>query len=611
MSSTSAPVPSEHPAAVWAQRVAWTALLACAALLPVTTSLTFGTIGGTWSYTEDFVQVPKLLLLVILLCIATLAWVVDIAVSRRAMRLSPAVWALGAFAALASVSTALAPEPVMSFFGSSELMTGALTWLASVWVAVLLGQYVTSGTRMEQAGWAFLGGGVGVSVIGLLQAAGADPLRLPVGDPQIWMIMRASSTLGNPDYAGAYLVAPAIVGLSLAFAQPIQWKRWLAGAGASVCALASFVTLTRAAWIGIAVGVILYLYLNKSEKLPGGRLAMFASVAALALVAVGALLAGPEWVVARFSSVGGGLDSFSSGRITLWGDALRIIGNHPLLGTGADRLALGGYEVQRSLVIQGQTRFVMQDPHNLALLAAGVFGVPALLTLLTSWALALRAAWAWLATHPEPSRARAMYSGWVCALAAALVTAFFSVTTLPFLFGLMTATGMVLAPTLKPLERHRWVGMASAGVAIVVLTAGLYGTSLAFASSRHLMQARYADTRFHLEEAIRLSPWDTRLISNYYFAKINANRAAFTGDDVALAHSTAAQIDSEIRAEILKTPGELLFYRLRIYLYEISTGFPGYQAERHREAIEAALSAFPDDPEFTEKLEALSVGAAQ
>ncbi len=592
----------------WAGRIAWGALLACAAALPLTTSVTRRLIGGTWSFTEDFVQVPKLLSLLVLAGVATAGWAVDLALTGRRVRLSKAHIALAVFAVLIGASTAFASQPVMSWFGSSELMTGAVTWLTCLWLCFLVGQYVTSGDRIRHMAWAFAGGATGVGLIGLLQAVGADPLGMQVANVQEWMLMRASSTLGNPDYTGTYLVAPAIVALSLAVAEPGGWKRWAAAGFAAVCGLTAFVTLTRAAWIGIIVGLIVYFLIARDRKRPAGRAILVAGGAIVGIVLLGVLVAGPSGVASRFSSLGGGLDGLSSGRITLWGDAARIIANQPLLGTGADRLALGAYEVQKNLFFQGPSRMVLQDPHNGVLMVAGIFGIPALLALGALLYLALSAALRWLGANPAASGTRSVYAGWVAALVAILVTSLFSVLTLPFVFSVFLVIGVVLSPTLRPIDGHRVVAIVGGVLALALIGVGLYGTSLAFASSRHLMLARYADTRSHLEESLRLTPWDTRLSTNYYFAKINANRAILTGDDITLAQETAAQIDAELRLALLETPRELLFHSLRIDLYAASKGYPAYQADAHLAAIDEALAAFPGDPEFTREARRAAVG---
>jgi len=594
-----------------AERVAWYTLLALTAVLPLTTSVTRGVIGGTWSLTDDWVNVPKLMVLLILAGIATVAWAVDTATGARVFRTGSALVALAAFAVTVIASTFLGSQPLLSLFGSSDLKTGAVTWLTCAWVAVLLGQYVTGAVRLRQISWAFVGGGAGVALIGLLQAVGADPLGLPIVDAQVWVLMRASSTLGNPDYAGTFLVAPSVVALALWSSEKTSSMRWLAGIAALACSFTAFLTLTRAAWIGLFVGLALFALLTYRGKRPTAKAIGIAIGGGVALIAAGVLIAKPIHVGLRFSFADG-LDAFSSGRVTLWTDAARIIANHPLAGTGADRLAVGGYEVQRAIIYKGISRFVLQDPHNAALLIAGIFGIPALLAVCALVYFAFRDGFRWLREHQERrSAAWTLYGGWLCALAALVATSLLSVYPIASIFSAFLVVGVVVAPSLRPTPQLKPLALTCAALAVALIGVGLYGTSLAFSSDRHLMLAKLGEARFHLEEAMRLTPWDTRTRTNYYLAKINASRSALTSEDIAAARDTAAQLDGELRMELAETPGELLFQRLRVYAQEMMVGAPGYDAATHAQVLDEALAAFPGDPEFTEKRDALKAGVAQ
>lgn len=597
-------------------RLAWWSLMACIAALPLLTSITWGSVGGMWALTEDFIQLPKLMWLLLTTGVATVAWVIDVATTGRAFRVGRATISVAVMAAWIALSTAFATEPLHSLLGGSDLMTGAITWLTCLWLSVLVGQYVTDTSGLKQAAWALVGGGSVVALVGVLQALGLDVLNYQIDSSQVWMLMRGSSTLGNPDYTGSYLVAPALVALGLWRAEREQLKRYLAVGAAALCVLGAFVTLTRGAWLGLAAGATVFAVLTLDRSRPEWRkaLSVFAAAAA-GVLAIGVLIAGPGWVALRFAPDtdvrGGLLDMLSSGRVTMWTDAIAVAGRHPLFGTGADRFALGAYPVQRDLVFEGGSRFVLQDPHNVALMTLGIFGIPALLALGTLLFFVISDARGWLSKATRGSAGHTMYAAWFSALVGVLVTAVFAVTTLPFLFVLLLTVGVVMAPSLKPLENRSWVWMVSAATAVAVIGAGLYGAGLSFAASRHLAQARYADARFHLEEANRLTPWDTRIRTEYLGRKVSAYQDRLTGTDVALAQEAVDEIETGIRLELTRAPGELLLYRVRISLHESMVGAPAYSADAHRAAIESALQAFPGDPEFAEKLKAFEAGVAK
>lgn len=590
-----------------AESTAWYAVLACVALLPVTTSITHGAIAGLYSYTQDAYHVPKLALLLAGAAVATVAWVADVVAGRRVVRMSRTFIALAAFVLLTAASTALAPEPLSSLFGASGLMTGLITWLLSGWTAVLVSQYVTGGKRLTEISWALVGGSAALGLIAVLQALGLDPVRTAVGEGQEWMVARGMATLGNPDYVGAFLVIPTLVAMSAVLHATTSRSRATAITAAAIIAGGMFVTLTRAAWIGVIVGIAALVFLTSQDRSTLARRARtVGGLAALAAVA-GTLIVGPGNVLSRISSVSKGLDAFSSGRITLWTDTLRVIADHPLWGTGADRLALGAYRVQDEVIIEGIRRFVMQDPHSLPLLAAGVFGIPAATALLAALVMALVSAWKQANAQRDTARSQKggtgsqmLYAGWVAGLLGFLVTSLLSVYTISTVFVLFLGVGVVLAPSLRAAEA-RWLRAALVAFAACLIVVAAYGTTMSLRASYHAAYSRVGDTKFELEEAIRLTPWDSKARTDYLWRKINSVGGTLQGADVTAAHATADALEAEIRLNGADFPEELLFFRLRVDLHDFMKGHPGYRPERHKEALDEALEAFPDDPEFTER----------
>jgi len=112
------------------------------------------------------------------------------------------------------------------------------------------------------------------------------------------------------------------------------------------------------------------------------------------------------------------------------------------------------------------------------------------------------------------------------------------------------------------------------------------------------MQSRSGDSQLHLEEAMRISPWDTRMRVSYMWRKAGSFKPVITGGDIAAAQEALASLDTEIRLEILRSPHELLFYRMRVELYRLAQGFPAHDPQKVLDAIEDALVAYPNDEEF-------------
>lgn len=603
--SNPAPVPNQRSLTT---RTTWWTLLVCISALPLTTAILAPGSQQGWAFISDAYHLPKLLILSVLMSVATISWLAEVIFFERTLRTSAALVPLAVFALLAIISTAFAPEAVGSLFGASLLATGTVTWLMCAWLSVLASQFLTSGTRLNEVSWALIGGCTAVGAVALLQAAGLDPLSVPVPEGAGWMVRQGSSTLGNPDYTGLLLIVPTALAVSLAISERVDWRRWTAIACGAVMAGALFVTLTRAAWLGAAVALTMVVILAPSGTGVKKRIGLSIGVGALGMATIAFFFLGYTAVRDRFALLtGGGLDSFTSGRVTLWGDALRIMAKHPLLGTGADRLALGGYEVQRTLIIEDAARYVLQDPHNAFLLVGGTFGIPAVLAILTFAAFVIHAGWLTLRTNTSQSRANLLYIGWFAGLAGLSVAAVFSVWTISAVFILFLTLGVVVSPKLRTSESpHRMAYAITLGCLGLVLTGtSLYGTVSMFSAERHVAQSRYADSKMHLESAIRLAPWDTGIRIDYYSRKIGASKPILQGQDAAAAAATAAALDTELKFEIVRFRRELLFYRLRIYLYQVSEDAPGYQRDKHLEALDAALRVFPGDPEFSSQREKL------
>ncbi|MBI5232461.1 MAG: O-antigen ligase family protein [Coriobacteriales bacterium] len=578
--------------------IGWYALLACVALVPVVIAVVARPGGGTIAFTEDPYHVPKLLLASVLLTVATAAWLVDLFMNAREVRAGYAFAALAGFAVLVGLSTAFGIEPANSLFGASGLMTGAITWLIFAWMAVLVGQLLTTSARLEEMSWAILSGSTIVGLIALVQSTGFDPIGTPITPATQFIIDQGAATIGNPNYTGLLLTVPAVLAVGLAFASQVDWKRWTAGACAVVLFGAIVITITRAAWLGGMVGLAVFFFLAMSDAKQARRLALVLGGAAAGVALLGLLLAGPANVFRRIGLLSAGLDAFSSGRLTMWADTLRTIASRPFLGTGADRLALGAYDVQTKVVTEGVNRYVIQDPHSLPLLIAGSFGVIALAAFLAYAVVVLVDAFKVAVANRGQSPKRLLYASWVAATVGFLAASLLSVYTITGVFALFLALGVIAAPNLKPL---RGGALASAPVALVaslIVATALFGGVQSFRAARHVMLSLSGDSEYHLNEAMRIAPWDTRTRVTYLWRKAGSFRAVITGPDAASARQTLASLDEEIKAQIARSPHELLLYRMRVDLYRLPKGFPGYDPRKVLEAIEDALVVYPNDQEF-------------
>ncbi len=258
--------------------------------------------------------------------------------------------------------------------------------------------------------WAWLGAGVAVAAVGLLQVGGLD-LRPIIADRPCFSdavvvtegVRRATSIYCHPNNLGLALgrVWPVLAALGLGVAT--TWRRWrwpllalaaLAGAGL----VASF---SKGALLG-AGAALLVLAWRLRQRWLGALLAL--GVAALLVVGLGA-------GIERLNPLGGS----SGARLELWHSATLMLRDHPVLGVGLDqflrlRTAPGSRYISAAAAASSERNAA--HPHNLILdilLQTGWLGLAALTAAVVG---ALGAA----------RRARGpLAAGLVAALAAALV----------------------------------------------------------------------------------------------------------------------------------------------------------------------------------------------
>ena len=202
---------------------------------------------------------------------------------RRSKLMGLAILTLASLA----LSTALSPNPTLSFYGTHWRQYGALTQ-----AAVLIFAWALSAQthRIGAILRAVSAAGALTAVYGIAQYLGWDPI-LPaaayhVGEG-IWTIVRPPSTLGYVSYFATWLLF--VVFLSLA----------LPGRLAKICAglalIAMLLTGTRAAFLGLAVGAAVWSGMRLRAWHAPTRRALWraASFAGAALLAVFVLYLSP------------------------------------------------------------------------------------------------------------------------------------------------------------------------------------------------------------------------------------------------------------------------------------------------------------------------------
>jgi len=307
-------------------------------------------------------------------------WAFRVAIKKeRRVRWSKLDALLLLFIMLVTVSTIFSLQPSLSILGKYRRFEGLLTFINYAAIYFLALQSFASFERIKVLGRLLsLVGGV-VSIYGLAQFTGFDPISWPGQQFELW---RSFSTFGNPDMLGGFL--------ALAF--PTALASYLDAEGAkdstlygiaftliTACLLTSY---TRGAWLGAVAGILVFaLLVGRFVLLSPRKLAVIAAVFVITFGSI-AFYSGTRAhntnLLERISSTSQISEGSAGSRLEIWKAALRATEERPLLGFGPDTFNLLSqrYETVRYVkIVQGNS--TADNAHNYFLQLAATVGIPA------------------------------------------------------------------------------------------------------------------------------------------------------------------------------------------------------------------------------------------
>jgi len=318
-----------------------------------------------------------------------------------------------------ALSTALSPNPALSFYGAHWRRYGALTQAAVLMFAWALS---TQTHRIGLILRAVSSAGALTAAYGIAQYFGWDPI-LPaaayhVGEG-VFTIVRPPSTLGYASYFATWLLF--VVFLSLAL------PGRLAKACAALALIALVFTGTRAAFLGLATGAAVWGGMRlRSWRAPTRRVLWRAtSFVGAGLLGVFVFSFTPSGQPLRSRARWFVEDPWGGARPLLWRDSLRMGLARPLAGQGPETFTAAFPHFESAALARAYPDFAHESPHNIfldALVAQGITGF----LLLAAWCtLGFAAAWKVRGQHPDLAACLA------AALAAGIVSQQFTVFTIP------------------------------------------------------------------------------------------------------------------------------------------------------------------------------------
>jgi putative inorganic carbon (HCO3(-)) transporter len=377
---------------------------------------------------EDAYNQVKVLTMYALTATASLAWI-----GTRLIKGWPkwkftipelAVWGFLLTVLLSSVTS---ENPLLSFFGAPRRYEGLFAF-CSYAALYFVGVHFFGSQQGMHSLAATAGVASGITAgYGVLQMF-IGPLFPGEAFIRDWYgglgMPRVPSTLGSPVVFGGYLsvMIPLLLALAVTTAHRTR-VLWLAAACLSY--VAAVFTLTRAAWLGVAMGTMILVVGH------GGR--QFRRVVALA-VACATLATGLILLTAVGSSapVGSRVVSVvdpSSGslaqRLYIWDRTITLVRARPWLGWGLETLGeVFPYDRPALVKLFGLRPYIIDKAHNDVLQMAVSVGVPGAFAYVAFWAAVVLSAFRlW---KREADSARLVTAGWLAAIVGYLLQVQFS-----------------------------------------------------------------------------------------------------------------------------------------------------------------------------------------
>lgn len=424
---------------------------------------------------------PKIAVLVLGTCVMLCFAKQNIKRVYGMARTSCGRWFLGLLAlqwiSLAGAA-ALSLSRGLSLHGSGWRRFGLLTQTCLVLVGLLAGTWISEyRPRIQTILRMFAGAGVFGAAYGIFQYFGWDFLlsaKSYQAGEDAFMIVRPPGTLGHADYFAAWLVAVFFAGLALAPMEKARWVRASARAIAILAAVATLLSGTRSALLGLAAGIVVYVLVRRPRITRRSVALATVGVALLVLFFVS-----PAGTRLRARVQWSASDLRGGARLLLWRDSLTMAAQRPWTGFGPETFSVEFPQFQSLDLARAYPDFYHESPHNVfldALIAQGATGLLAL--------LALAIFGFYVSTRLDREQRAPLLAGWAGLLVCHQFVVFIAPTAAYFYLWLAMLAGSVMdsdPPAARPVPRPAWP------VYPVAVTAGLvlavYATRLMVADA--------------------------------------------------------------------------------------------------------------------------------
>lgn len=330
----------------------------------------------------------------------------------------PLAWPFGVFVAISLLSSLLSADPGRSLWGSKDLLLISIFYLVVATVPDL--QEADRRLRIFLAVLTLMAlYGLGQILACVVDFRVEDVLSHRIADlfdPTLEKICFSggfSRTRGPFSIYmtfGGILMMGTLYILGLLAVQEARGIPWRV-AQAGLTSLALITTFARNAWVGLVVGTLGLLAVTRRAQI----------LLVLGLYGL-VILVAPAKVVSRIKSIGDAHDPTVTERIYMWQSGIRMLRDHPILGTGTEMVSryYGAYRDPRA------TKASTGHLHNAPLQVAVSRGVPGFLAWGWIWLAFFRNGWRIFRRLPRDApQARATTLGSLAAIVGFLVAGLF------------------------------------------------------------------------------------------------------------------------------------------------------------------------------------------
>lgn len=350
----------------------------------------------------DQFELPKLTVLRILTSVMLGLWLVKIIIKGRLeWTPTPLDFPLLLWSLLNVLTTFTSLAPHLSFRGEYENFAGSLSNLNYVILYFITAQNIRDKKQVFMLAGSLLLSGLLTGIYSMMQLSGTDIIKW---NAESMIKGRYFASMGNPNFLGALLIMMIPVNIAFTLMALKQKKNAIALGlfGLFILLYVSlFGTQSRGPFLGFVVSILVFIVyglisgyknikasLSREQNSGANAAAVFFSrykkwvAAVLAVLLIGVVLSmtvGKSSAQRLISSITNIQKSLQVSRLHIWIPALKIIKDHPLLGTGVDtfKTVFPKFSGTDFANIDG-ANVSSRTAHNEPLNVAATMGIPSL-----------------------------------------------------------------------------------------------------------------------------------------------------------------------------------------------------------------------------------------